>query len=942
MDVRAHRRALLAVALVCAVACAGLWRESGILNTRSGGDSPFLLIRVHQLVQALGDGVFPVRWMADGAFGLGYPFFNFYASLPFYLAAVIAMFGLPLTFAIKLTQTLGMFGAGFALYGFALRRMPPAAAAFAAITYVLAPFHLANIYIRGDSLSEFWAFVWFPLILWCIDALTEAALPARAIVLRMLALAATLAALVLTHNVSALLFAPFIVIWAMLGLLRGWRGERGTRTVLRRTALLAAAALLALGLSAWFWLPALGEAAQAQLGDQTSGYFNFRNHFRWPGVCGIAVFESPCPDLPIDQTPLVQSTVAPGSEPLPSFALGLVQACVQLLALIVVLLARRRGRAYWAIAALCAMATVLITPLSAPVWSALPPLQLAQFPWRMLSVQALFGALLAGGAYALLRGARAPVSQPASDVVVPRTPRLGIDTTVQTVLIFVALFSTPPVTHLAVNNDQINARSSQLFEWYSGIIGTTIRGEYLPNSAVPAPGVGPELLGQQRRALLVRNSGNTGPGPRITSVPLVLESHSQTWRITVKNAPATVTLPLIYTPAWRAASDRGETIALQAYVGSGWTELTLPPGDHNITLSYIGTTLQQTAETVSGLTAVLAAVLCILALARTPRREIMRVAGRIALVCLVSLAALLAYRLSNRKAPEPTAAEWVDFDRTPFPNQSAVRFFSTASLPAPADTRVLLGATIEPRILRAGGIFTLTLRWDGEPIPLELVHELPSARPTLELFQHARTRTPVNTIVTTHTMPLNTLPGQQLLSIVPAGGWSANEKAAYVAGKYAPGYTLIGPIVGGTPPNAPQARLLALTNGLRLHNIDWLMPTRNRVCFRAVWSAGTSRNEADALQVSYKLRAADGRLAAQADGQPQQGLAPTWSWQTDVLVNDSRCVDIDPKTMLAQGEAYTLETTWYRARDFAVTGQGAIGGVADIRDGALNEPREAR
>ncbi|MFQ5944969.1 MAG: hypothetical protein ACE5NC_01795, partial [Anaerolineae bacterium] len=37
----------------------------GLINTRAGGDSPFLLVRVHQLTAALDAGVFPVRWMAD-------------------------------------------------------------------------------------------------------------------------------------------------------------------------------------------------------------------------------------------------------------------------------------------------------------------------------------------------------------------------------------------------------------------------------------------------------------------------------------------------------------------------------------------------------------------------------------------------------------------------------------------------------------------------------------------------------------------------------------------------------------------------------------------------------------------------------------------------------------------------------------------------------------
>ena len=89
---------------------------SGIVNTRAGGDSPFLLIRVQQLVVGLRDGIFPVRWMQQAAYGLGYPFFNFYASLPYYIAAAFKLSGLGYLLSIKLTQTLGFVLAAAAMY----------------------------------------------------------------------------------------------------------------------------------------------------------------------------------------------------------------------------------------------------------------------------------------------------------------------------------------------------------------------------------------------------------------------------------------------------------------------------------------------------------------------------------------------------------------------------------------------------------------------------------------------------------------------------------------------------------------------------------------------------------------------------------------------------------------------------------------------------------
>jgi hypothetical protein len=76
-----HNLYLLATLLVACLAAYPLLAEPGLLNTRGGGDSPFLLQRLHQLETALRDGHFPVRWMPDANYGYGYPFYNFYAPL---------------------------------------------------------------------------------------------------------------------------------------------------------------------------------------------------------------------------------------------------------------------------------------------------------------------------------------------------------------------------------------------------------------------------------------------------------------------------------------------------------------------------------------------------------------------------------------------------------------------------------------------------------------------------------------------------------------------------------------------------------------------------------------------------------------------------------------------------------------------------------------------
>ncbi len=49
--------------------------------------------RVYEMKKALADGVFPVRWSQDLGYGYGYPIFNFYAPLAYYVGGYINLLG---------------------------------------------------------------------------------------------------------------------------------------------------------------------------------------------------------------------------------------------------------------------------------------------------------------------------------------------------------------------------------------------------------------------------------------------------------------------------------------------------------------------------------------------------------------------------------------------------------------------------------------------------------------------------------------------------------------------------------------------------------------------------------------------------------------------------------------------------------------------------------
>jgi hypothetical protein len=581
----------LVVVLVALVAAWPAISQPGLLNTRGGGDSPFLLQRLHQLVSALTDGHFPVRWMPDANYGYGYPFYNYYAPLSIYISAIFRFTGLTFVRSIHAAQLLGFVVAGLGMFYLGRRWLgSPWAGLLAAVAYTVAPFHMVNVYVRGDSLAEFWAMAFYPLVLLAADSLLEVTAnrdqPATnhmrwpVIGSRLAFFALAYAALILSHNISALIFSPFLLLYLILRLWQEHR-EEGTQRKERQSLPLPrspaplfailAALVLAFALAAWFFVPALAEQDMVQLGPVTEGYFHFSNHFR---------------DLDLIQGNLLFDYNPDGGA---AFRMGLVQAGLALAGAIVFIWRRQsvtRSR-LWFILAGALIATTMITSLSRVLWEYLPLLSFTQFPWRFLSVQALFTALLTG-ALTLWPGRYvAPLMAAAASLVLLAGALLGLRT-----------------DHLTLTDADVTAERLAQYEWFTGNIGSTVSAEYLPPEAQPRPYTSPWL--------------NTGERDRVVALTGSLESAAvsrqatrQGWVVTTGGQGATLLFATLYWPGWQATID-GVPAELQSQPGSGLMFLEVPAGSHEIDLILDRTPVRRLAEWVS-LAAVLVAVFLLLA-----------------------------------------------------------------------------------------------------------------------------------------------------------------------------------------------------------------------------------------------------------------------------------------------------------------------------------------
>jgi len=133
-------------------------------------DGVLAVYRFFEFDRSIQDGVLIPRWAPDLFFGYGYPFFNFYAPLSYYVAEIFHHLGAGFVGSVSATFALGFVLSGVTMYLLARDLGGRWAGLLASLAYVFAPYHLVNAHLRGD-LAEFFAFVWFPAILWAAGRL---------------------------------------------------------------------------------------------------------------------------------------------------------------------------------------------------------------------------------------------------------------------------------------------------------------------------------------------------------------------------------------------------------------------------------------------------------------------------------------------------------------------------------------------------------------------------------------------------------------------------------------------------------------------------------------------------------------------------------------------------------------------------------------------------
>jgi hypothetical protein len=572
------------------------------------------LVRVFVVSTALQVGDWFPRWVPDLYLGYGYPLLNFYAPATYYLTTLFIRLGTTVYGALQWTGVIGVLAGATGAYclGRGLYNGRRDAGLMVGATYVLAPYpFLHNLYSRA-AIPELLALGLMP---WLILTVHGAVLRGGRWVW---ALSVLVGLLLLTHNISSLIGLTLIAAWTVVFTLVTHREDLRIVEPQAGASRVAAAVLAGMGLSAFFWIPALTETSAVQLELGQRGILDFRTWVYDPVPIAVENWQSGryASLGPVSVVMTFVATVVgksvPGNQN--GWQVGLWLAAT-------LVCAWRWRQAviplFWsAVAAVC---WFFHTTWSLPLWEHLPLLPLLQFPSRLDGILSLALAIAAAGALTVLPRP-VVVHWPARVVLIGLTVAAGYTAIAERPLLLRAAPARAVDAHYVAGRED---------NWFDS--GTTSSGEFLPRTVHwPAYPSGrkeglrifdlayPEASWQAGMVRVVEGRGSATAvyrGPRRIAADITADTSIR------------VGFHQIFFPGWRAFVD-GKRASVKAmervvtgpppegesiYASLGFMAIDVPAGKHRVEVVFGPTLARQVGTGVSAATVALAAVLALLA-----------------------------------------------------------------------------------------------------------------------------------------------------------------------------------------------------------------------------------------------------------------------------------------------------------------------------------------
>lgn len=325
--------------------------------------------RIFLMKEALLDGQFPVRWVEHLGYGYGYPIFNFYAPLPYYLGAFITFLGFDVIDAAKLLFLIATAGSFVSMFVFLRKLINGYGSLAGAALYTLFPYHAVNTYVRG-ALSEQFGYLFLPLVFLGYLKLTQNDGKRNKFFWSVL-LGICSALIIISHNLSAIIISVSLLPIFLFHIF-----QSSHKKIFLANLILSF--VIALGLSAFYLVPVIFESRFSNVHSQVGGGADFKDHFIcvtqfWNGAWGFG-----------------GST--PGCDDGMSFKLGKVNIILFAVSILIGIYSVFVGKnkkgtiAFYFGGALVVIGIFFSMSISKHVWEFFPLLEYIQYPWRFLTI----------------------------------------------------------------------------------------------------------------------------------------------------------------------------------------------------------------------------------------------------------------------------------------------------------------------------------------------------------------------------------------------------------------------------------------------------------------------------------------------------------------------------------------------------------------------------
>lgn len=523
--------------------------------------------RVFEMKTALQDGMFPVRWVPDLGFGYGYPIFTFYAPLAYYIGGFFNLIGFDALIATKVMIGLGMLVAGISMYVLAREFWGKSGAIVSSLLYVYAPYHAVNLYVRG-AISELWAYGLIPFVFFGIYKIYKNIAVKHHVKfsikqnwLWICFTAVSYGAVIVAHNLTAMMVTPFLFIEALyLFLILPKKNYRAGMT-------LFISLVIGITLAAFCWLPAITEMMYTNVNSIIGGGSDYKDHF----VCLSQLWNSPwgyggsAPGCLLDGL---------------SFRLGKVHIILVVLSLIPLAFTWKGNKNIFFTILLSILGALVslffLLEYSKYIWDHIPQMAYFQFPWRFLVLASFFSSFLGGSILILL----------------PRIHRFAL-----VIVIVVAIFVVNAklfIPEKTVNFTTDHYTNKSFLNWETSKISY----EYMPKAfSIP----------KEKQDMPKEKITFTDPTTKLVSI----NAKTQTLSAVIKTShPTNINVAIAYFPAWQMFLDKHAIPYTQFDKG---LKIKIPAGTHMIQAVYKQTPIELVADSIS-LTGVLILLIGIIAL----------------------------------------------------------------------------------------------------------------------------------------------------------------------------------------------------------------------------------------------------------------------------------------------------------------------------------------